>query len=364
MKEPIERLAESVMHLAMVDQFFELDPEYASQRTKMLAVSNFSKFMDDIYFGQDDRQMILGDVFEHIVAGRLLYRGYKEKESFVKLAFYLANQLMIQEHVILNPAERRRFMDYMENAKIAHFFTPHPDKPDPNWNVRFEETKDVPNEKVDSTQKMHYRIIDSLLPKSMGTAGELLVLAYLVRGSMGYVLPLLTSQRIESESGNIIAPPDYLLIHDKRVYGLEVGAGAGGVGKIEQGNVFAGSTSVPVLTVQANGVGGNISYRCPKCSKWILYCDALINAYSLKNFDEVNTNMSAVDAACPKFPECESVYYYGELDYAVGSRHYHYDCVKDEMKVKRARQKDVENSGKRRITHLPLEITGFEGLSK
>ncbi|MGP8056930.1 MAG: hypothetical protein ACLP9K_04940 [Nitrososphaerales archaeon] len=347
-------MQESVGHLRYLDDFFTAhNKEYEHMRKKMLAIPGYGEFLDYLYFGQDGRQMILADVLEYMVTGRFLYKGYHEPKAFLKILFYLVNQLMIQENSILNPKMRKKLLVYMEKEggkNLIHFSTGENEE----WDARYEKAKTAPNEDVKGWRKPLYRVIDSLMPKSAGTATELLVLAYLLDMKLGYILPLLNLQRMKGRTGRIIAPPDFLMIRNSRFYGFEVGAGQGGIGKVDQGNAFSAATGVPVITLKVNPPSNNVSFRCPACNEWILYCDPLINSYARKGIIETNDKLGSIDKACKDFPNCKSAMFIGDI--GNGTLHYHYTCVRSQEKVKRALKNE-------RITHMSLQIEGFEGFS-
>ena len=352
MREPLARVQESVRHLRYLDDFFmKYSPEYRHSNRKMMSIRGYGGFLDDLYFGQDGRQMVLADVLEYMVTGRFLYKGYQEPKALLKVLFCMVNQLMIQENAILDPPVRKKLLEFMEakgGKYLEHFFAGENEE----WEDRYEQAKTAPNKDFQGWRKPLYRVIDSLMPKSLGTATELLVLAYILDARLGYVVPLLTIQRMKSRRGKVIAPPDFLVIRNAKFYGLEVGAGPGGFGKIDQGNTFAAATGVPVITVKVNPPNNNVSFRCPKCKKLVLYCDTLIDSYSKRGIQETNSDLSKVDNDCPDFPNCKSALYYGDL--GEEPRHYHYTCVKSEEKVKRARREG-------RIFHMSLQIEGLEG---
>ena len=348
----LDRMSESVHHLAEVDRFFMLnDPDYRVEEESIRVIPGFNDLMADLYFGQDGRQMILGDVVEYMITGRLLYTGYSKPESYVKILFHMANQVLIQENVIRNPSLRKKFMDSMEAKGKRNFFK----GPDSDWKSKYSLAKAAPNSDVDGARKPLYRVVDSLLPKSLGTASELLVFAYLVNSQWGYVLPLLTYQRVRGPQGDVIAPPDFVLIRRGRLFGFEVGAGPGGIGKVGQSNTFMASTGAPVITLLVNSPINNASYRCPACGKWILYCKTTIEEYSKQKIDLVNSDLQELDSKCASFPDCPSAVYYGDL--GDGGLHYHYTCVKSQPKVVRALA-----SG--RIHHMILTVEGADQFHK
>ena len=82
--------------------------------------------------------------------------------------------------------------------------------------------------------------------------------------------------------------------------------------------------------------------RCPKCGEIILYCDSVINAYSVGTLEEVLDEDSGrfLCNDCPNFEEGNCLFsnYYGkwkgvEFNNKVSEqkmRHYHARCVKDD----------------------------------
>lgn len=352
LREPLSRVSESVRHLRYLDEFFlDTNREYRHMNEKMMSVRGHRELLNDLYFGQDGRQFILADVMEYIITGRLLYKGYHNPKALTKFIFYVVNQLMIQENAILDTPVRRKLLKFMEEKggkNLEHFFEGDNDE----WRERYRRAKTAPTREFEGWRKPLYRVIDSLMPKSLGTATELLVLAYIIDERLGYIIPLLTLQRMRSRRGRVIAPPDFLIIRDSRFYGLEVGAGPGGIGKVDQGNTFAAATAVPVITLKVNPPNNNASFRCPKCRKLVLYCDTLIDYYARKGVEWTNHNLSMIDRACPDFPNCKSALYKGDL--GDGQLHYHYSCVKGEDKVKRARRNGE-------IFHMSLQIEGLDG---
>jgi hypothetical protein len=356
MDKLLEKLQTSVKHLKTIDDFFlKNDKTYKLIRDAMTSLPDFDSFADSLYYGQDGRQMILGDLIEYIITGRLFYRGFENQETFSKIIFYLVNQLMLQENVILNQKLRKKILDNLEKSNLTGFF----DGKDIKWRSKYQHCKIAPNKEVDGARKPLYRVIDSVLPKSLGTATELLVFVYLINGGFGYVIPLLTVQRLSGMSGEKeLIPPDFLLIRKGKIFGFEVGAGPRGYGKIEQSNRFMEETSIPVVTFNVNPPGNNASYRCPERSRWILYCDRIINEYSTNKISEVNK--TGIDCqSCPNFRSCQNIMYYGRTEPNGKVRHYHYRCVETKPYVVKAIQKN-----RVRLSPLYLTVQGLESFEK
>ncbi|MEM2352095.1 MAG: hypothetical protein QXT26_06785 [Thermoproteota archaeon] len=340
MKEVLERLSTSVHHLKIIHEFFlSHDSEYALIEKKINSIPNIDKLYRHIYYGQDGRQMILSDIFQHALVTRGYYFFFENREAYIKLLFYAANQLMLQENIIRNQPERKKLLDYLENIsnQIPGFF----EGKDPEWRSKYEKCKTASREDVIGARKTLYRVIDSVLPKSMGNATELLVFAYLLSSKIGYVIPLLEiqqAQTLNDETG--VTPPDFLIIKDRKIFGCEVGAGPGGVGKISQCNIFMEKTGIPVITVRVNPPGNNASYRCPICDKWILYCDRIIDEYSKRRIRDVNLQGIKCQS-CQNYNECDKIMYFGRLKRGGEKLHYHYNCVRDLEYVKKAVNLDV-----------------------
>jgi len=356
MDKLLEKFEASVKHLKLVDKFFlNNDLTYRLIRDTMISLPNFEKFASDLYHGQDGRQMILGDLIEYIITGRLFYRGFENREIFSKIILYLVNQLMLQENVIRNPNLRKAILEYLEKSNLSDFFSGGDEK----WKDKYERCKIAPNEEVVGARKPLYRVIDSVMPKSLGAATELLVFIYLVNGGFGHVIPLLTVQRLSGirDEGELI-PPDFLLIREGKIFGFEVGAGPQGYGKISQSNRFVEKTSIPVVTLNVNPPGNNASYRCPECNKWILYCDRIINEYSTRRIYEVNKTGIECQS-CPSFNGCQNIMFYGRVEPKGDVRHYHYRCVESNSYVV-----GVVQNNREKLTPLYLTVQGLETFEK
>jgi hypothetical protein len=192
----------------------------------------------------------------------------------------------------------------------------------------------------------------------MGNATELLVFAYLLNCKIGYVIPLLEVQQAQTFDEVEVVPPDFLIIKGNNVFGCEVGAGPGGVGKISQCNIFMERTGIPVITVNVNPPGNNASYRCPICDKWLLYCDRVIEEYSNRKIREVNL-YGIQCQSCANYTECDKIMYYGPIKSGEEALHYHYNCVRDEEYVV-----ETVTRNPKKISPVYLVIEGLEGLER
>src|SRR5271157_1565254 len=114
MQKLLERLTQSVKHLnvlhrtfstkrnfAEVDQNdFQIYEENSAELEKTLAEM---KLYDEIY-SEDDRQMILADLFEYILLGRGIYAmtSVDSKQKFVKSILLFVNLLMCFESITVS----------------------------------------------------------------------------------------------------------------------------------------------------------------------------------------------------------------------------------------------------------------------
>jgi hypothetical protein len=357
-KDIFERLGVSVQHLKIIHDFFlSHDPEYALIEKKITSIPNVNKLYANIYYGQDGRQMILSDLFQHALAIRGYYFFFEDKSAYIKILFYAANQLMLQENVIRSQPDRKKLLDYLESlsSQLPGFF----DGEDPEWRNKYDQCKTAPRDDVVGARKKLYRVIDSVLPKSLGNATELLVFAYLLNSGIGYVIPLLEIQQAQDLGDNVkVVAPNFLVIKDRKIFGCEVGAGPGGIGKISQSNIFMERTGIPVITLRVNPPGNNASYRCPKCDKWILYCDRIIDEYSKRRISDVNSRGLSCQS-CPDFTQCNKIMYHGSIEPNGEVLHYHYSCVHDLEYVNKAIQRDPK-----KISPVYLIVEGLEGLER
>ena len=332
MKEPLERLRESVDHLISVDDFFSThDPEYVEEKRMLEGLgAPYEQFSYTLYEGtHKGRQMILADIIEYILTSRgLFFAEPKEnRRPYFKTVLYFVNLLLLQEHVTAFHEQRKEFMEFMSSKNMPHFIEDDDLRPLYQQCIDFaeigEDGKEIKLAPKGDTRTL-YRVIDSLLPKSLGTVIELITYIYLIRKDFGFVIPLLLQQATLSYD-DYLAPPDFILIHDGRVFGLEVGGALGTynvtLGKLSQGNKFMEESSIPVLTVGVKNI-----YRCRECDKWILYCPEVIERFSGDSFP-IDTQVECL--TCPRFNggACAFSTYYGRTQRGGDVFRYHLKCV-------------------------------------
>lgn len=350
MDKVLKRLKASVNHLHAVDEFFAAnDPEYLSFREKLNALGEaYESFSTSMYYGGYGRQMILGDLLAYILMSRGSLWGYKKKNrsNYIKIILYTINQLLQQEHVTWFQDIRKKFQENMEKEKIDFFIE------DSEYAKFYKKCKayQKPLSYKGETKPLYFAV-DSLLPKSVGSVIELVVYLYLIRHDFGHVIPLQLHQRLLSNNGHIIAP-NFLIIKNKKIYGIEVKQARGAV----PSHIFSfmSETSIPVIVAT---IPNTVPLRCYECNKWILYCGHIIERFSDMSEEIREIKVSCVD--CEQFEDCKNIIYYGPLDSEKKEYHYHYACVKNKRLVKRI-LKDEKERKKRLIAYFPF----VQGLSR
>lgn len=347
MEAIFRKLKYSVKHLEVLHQVFKNAANFSDQEQvdRKIYLENRKKFkrvvnelgLEQQLYGQRDRQMILADLIEYIYLGRGYYsmqkRGDKKqkqaKQHFVKLILYLVNLLMTYETLTVSQGLRKKFLKKLSlqipEIKDEALFS----------NLLKHSGKVGLTRKASDASKQLDKYFDSILPKTAGGLWhELLVFIFLLRNDLGYIIPLLLSQRLIGLKRNIV-PPDFLIItHSKQLFGVEVGTKK----EIQSGS-FSLQTSIPTATI--NTIDSRASDRCPICHRWIQFCDFVIDKYS--DFD---SEISKPEVRCLK--ECtlcprENILA-GACPYTKYSRgrantlrhthhqfanklHYHYRCV-------------------------------------
>lgn len=361
----LKALKTSIEHLNVLDKVFASanypeKEEYLKnrQRIKELNSAFSDKFTDQLYYGDDGRQMLLNDVLEYIFSARGYFYMWKpvdieKKKVFVKIILYFINQLMVLESISVDHDLRNEVLDNLR-TKIgdSDFFLDKNSKRTFEilkmfkGNVHFDtaETNTVPKsiiaqlgaQESKGALKRFDEYSDSLLPKlPHGLWRELIVYIQLLRIDAGYILPLLLNQRIIAKN-DFLKPPDFLIIkEDGELIGVEVGAG-----KETQSSNF--STKIKCQMVTA--VNTNIPPRCPICGKWVLFCEKVIEDFSnLENplyniYDDIrcahDCNIYSYEQVLKG--ECPYVKYRGKIDKSTQPKqkikfdsdyHYHYSCI-------------------------------------
>jgi hypothetical protein len=266
------------------------------------------------------------------------------REAYLKIILYSVNQLLIQEPVTTSAyfSERKRLMDFMQKQNIPHFFE---DEEAKHVYKKARNFKGDLTYKDNKTKQLYYAV-DSLLPKSIGAAIELIVYAYLIRHNFGYVIPMLLNQRLISHDSHLIAP-DFMIVKNGRIFGVEVKQAF----QETPDHIFdfSSETSIPVVVAR---VPNTVPLRCPVCKKWILYCDDIINRFSDSNQKIEDTKISC-KKECKNFKKCDYITYKGVLNSSENKElHYHYSCVRNKRFVKKL-MKEKKEQEKRLISYYP-----------
>jgi len=373
-----EKLKYAVKHLEILHGVFKnsenfsenesLDRDIYLENSEKLARVVGELSLDKQLYDQKGRQMILADLIEYIFLVRCYYsmQTKSDRQNFVRLILYLVNLLMSYETITASGNLRQRFLNQL-NAQI----------PEVGSEERFNEllahtgTVGLPASESDAPRHLN-KYFDSILPKTAGGLWhELLVFIFMLRNNLGYIVPLLLTQRLMSLERYII-PPDFLIItHDKRIYGVEVG-----LKKQIQSGAFSLQTSIPTATIDT--INSRVSDRCPICHRWIHFCDFVINRYS--DLDcEIPINKSEVrclEGECTLY-SCEEIAA-GACPYTKYSRnpaqtreyachefansyHYHYQCVLKNVTEETKRTIIEAKDSVALKTHYPF-YTGLEEL--
>lgn len=345
MKNIFEKMNNALKHLEILHEIFanennfrpeeRVDYEIYKQNEKRLG-----KILDELNFSSQlyntkGRQMILADFVEYIFLGRGYYsmRSIEDKENFVRAILHFVNLLMCYEAMTVSGNLRKKVLEELgkENPKIRNeiYYTELKD---------FVGTVGLKRGESDAPQYLS-KYFDSILPKTAGGLWhELLVYIFLLRNNIGYIAPLLLSQRLMNREENII-PPDFLVITPtKNIYGIEVGTKK----EIQSGS-FSLQTSIPTATIDTEN--SRVSDRCPICKRWIPFCDFVINNYSDFDIEITKAEVRCLDECdiyskediaigkCPytKYSRNKTrTLEYTQHEYADGL-HYHYICVLEKI---------------------------------
>jgi hypothetical protein len=372
------KMQEAIAHLNVLHEVFNNETNYTPQekediydiyKQNSVKLSNLvtDLNLDSQLYSEKGRQMILADLIEYILFGRGYYsiRNKQDKGKFIKLVLHLVNMLMVYDSLTVSKNLRDKFLQELKE-KIPEVANEGKFSELENFtgNVGLKKGQSQASKELD-------QYFDSLLPKTAGGLWhELLAYVFLLRSDVGYVLPVLLSQRILSFKKDII-PPDFVVItYDKHIYGIEVGTKK----EIQSGS-FSLQTSIPTATLDTEN--SRVSDRCPICKKWIPFCDFVIERYSdldqkieksevrcLGGCDKYSTEDIA-KGLCPftKYSRNKATTKpYANHPYANGL-HYHYKCVLDKVS---AEEKEKIIYAKDTIalkTHFPY-YPGIEELIK
>jgi len=383
MDKNYDNIIKSINHLKVLHKTFLNKNNHLNKEEYSLYLENssaLSKILSmpevELYkqlYGQKSRQMILADIIEYIFLARGFFfisegtnspiKKKEKKKLFIKSILYFVNLLMCYESMTIDNKIRKKFLENLVKS------IPEVKDEDLYQKLKnFNGKVGLTSKESDANEKLN-RYFDKLLPKTAGGLWhELLVYIFLLRNDLGYIVPLLLTQKFMSGS-DILVPPDFLIItKDKNIYGIEVG-----IKKEIQSGSFSLMTNIPTATIDT--INSRCSDRCPICKKWILFCDQIIDDYS--NIDAELNSKSEVKCLekCNKFSKEEILK--GKCPYTKYSRksikkinhkytdglHHHYKCVLDNLTNKEKNELIKIKDSTAIKTHYPY-YAGLEMLSK
>jgi len=309
--EKIELLAE---HLILLDKTFKVKANYSSpidykiysENERILkkiasheklktanlktkdgdkAVITAFSFSDEVY-SENDRQMKLADIIEYVLFSRgvyYLFQSDKFKQdrvaTFLEINLRIVNLLMIYESLTVDKKLRDAFLNNLKEIipgeKGLHEMLAWENAVGlSTGNPKY--SKDAPN-----------NYFDTLLPKTAGGLWhEILVYCFILKYNIGYIFPLLLTQKPISLVHKL-SPPDLIILHNKtyRYYGIEIGNL-----KERQSGGFMAPSGIPIIPIDTTNA--RISDRCPSCSKWIGICPKVINDFSKSDISKPETKLT------------------------------------------------------------------------
>lgn len=294
-----------VEHLRQLKITFSKKSNYTSPDDYKLFKKNYDEFenlssqvsfADQIYH-KKDRQMKLADIIEYMFFSRGIYslfegNQFKEDrvENFLKLILRFVNLLMIFEITTSDNKLRKSMLKNLQKT-IG-------DEEEFETLYAWEEKVGMPTASAGAPNNY----FDSILPKTAGGLWhEMLVYAFILKYNIGYIFPLLLTQKPISLKHKL-SPPDLVILHHKtyRYYGIEIGSL-----KERQSGGFMVPSGIPIISIDT--LNARISDRCPTCHKWIGICDKVI-----KNFSDVKNQKIEDEIRC--LVDCEEFSLEDKLD--------------------------------------------------
>ena len=377
MDKLFDALTKAVNHLRALNSIFQqgsnfegedaLDYLIYDRNLKGLKEAIDQLDLGDQLYARKERQMILADLVEYILIGRGYYslKSKEDREKFVRLVLHFVNLLMCYEMMTVSDNVRRKFLNKLagevKEIKDEDYYAELKD---------FSGKVGLTAKEADAPKHLN-KYFDSLLPKTAGGLWhELLVYIFLIRTDIGYVIPLLLSQRLIGRKGSLI-PPDFLVItYDKSLYGIEVG-----IKKEIQSGSFSLQSNIPTATIDT--INSRSSDRCPICKRWIPFCELVIRNYSDFNKEIEGCEMRCL-AECDVYPrekiasgDCPYTKYSRiqapTLEHTrhkfAGGLHYHYKCVLNKVPLNIRRMLVAAEDTIALKTHYPY-YSGLEALMR
>lgn len=335
----IARLNSTIRHInALHDTFLReenfdesnhLDHQIYNENLGKLRTSLQELHYDNLLYGKTGRQMILSDFFEYVFFGRMTYSlsDTEDRKFFIQAVLSFVNMLMCFESVTVSDNLRKLYLQRL-GRDIPQIL----EEPRYTELLEFVGKVGLTEHESDASKELN-DYFDTLLPKTAGGLWhELLTYIFLLRNNVGYIIPLLLTQKLIGLNDHIV-PPDFLILsREKRLYGIEVGGF-----KERQSSNFVLRTAIPTASVDTRN---SRTDRCPICKKWINYCPYIINTYSdleqeistvevrCLNSCNIYSKEDIAAGICPhtKYSRGHIRQPHGNHEYANGY-HFHYQCV-------------------------------------
>jgi hypothetical protein len=368
----LHKLGVSVQHLSILHQALNANYSDYREENRRIEALGIDIFARQLYAGGKvgfnvERQMILADIFQYIFVGRGYFAAVESvgnMQKFIELLLRVANLLIMQENLSVDDTLRSVVIRKLEaNIGENDFFEPGY----PAVRDDLDALKNYHGWIVGDVGTEFENIFDSLLPKRVGLAVELIVYAMLHLKKYGYVVPLLLSQKLirggaqgrTAHAVDYLAPPDFLLFREKgQVFGVEVGSA-----KDDQNTKFSIVTSIPLFSVRLGDHRQLQPFRCGKCGKWITYSSyviqGLIDGAVSTDVDSINAD-AFLRNELPNVAEKDLAFYGEATDHngTVRKLRYHYLCVREQQVVKDR----VEGRTRHHTSGLILPVPIVKGL--
>jgi hypothetical protein len=286
--------------------------------------------------------MKLADIIEYLFFSRGIYFIFQsnsfrpERVSiYLKLILRYVNLLMIFENVTVDNKLRVALLENLKGIIKDDVGFQELTK----WNDPVGLPKSHPRQKSGSPDEF----FDSILPKTAGGLWhEMLVFAFILKYDIGYIFPLLLTQKPISLKSKL-SPPDLIILHNAtyRYYGIEIGNL-----KERQSEGFMAPSGIPIIPLDT--LNARISDRCPSCSKWIGICEKIIEDFSntsKSNNAPINEVRCLVDCKIFSLKEklegkCPNIKfkYESKIDsikyaFADGKHHHYKCCINKDKKI-------------------------------
>ena len=369
----IDKLGKTLLHINTLNNTFKVETNFSESNhlDHEIYIDNLNRLQESLHelnyegllYSCRGRQMILSDFFEYIFFGRVCYSLDEQEDRgyFIRAVLSFVNMLMCFESLTVSDDLRVLYLKKL-GQEIPEILS------EPSYNdlLNFRGKVGLTDRESDADSRLN-DYFDTLLPKTAGGLWhELLSYIFLLRNNVGYIIPLLLSQKLVGLSDHIV-PPDFLILsREKRLYGIEVGGF-----KERQSSNFVLRTAIPTASIDTRN---SRTDRCPICHKWINFCPYVINSYSDVNHEienievrclrvcDIYNHQDIANGICPytKYNRNRIGAEHGNHEYANGL-HYHYQCVLSHVPEEKKNQIVIAEDQFALKTHYPY-YSGLEGL--